>query len=423
MLGVPSRSDAMVVAPDYAEAVAAEKFNRGLETFKGIFSTIFPHNHVAEAYRDTGNIERFISRGSFSNVWDIRPRQVPRAAVKLLKPELVRDHYLNAIRAFRTKLEEARSVLDCETWVVAQNLEHKPYAGLHDSVAMEECAADYVYEGNAIVRREGKGKGWKYTFNPYVLAMEIIDEFERAIISLYDLERTKIEKITAMTKVAYDLEEGANFRLAEGSMRRSDHRWPISIEHDEDHPVHRLVVENREIGEKSDLWLRFDELYFMTQLESELGSDFGQMQIPASGLLDGEYRMMYYMLGHRVSLRRVINRILADREHVTINGVAYEKAIVWFGGEAHEGYMTNGQTYQELVDLLGRPVQQPDGTLVTPEAWAKEEVELVEAFLDRRDPEAIETLLERYELDTSNGNPSREKMLDQLEYSCSPPFI
>lgn len=408
MLGVPTRSDAMAISAEYADAVVAEELDEKLRRFRDVLGGVFPHNHVTEAYRDTGNIERFMS---VRNIWDIKPRRLPRGVVALLKPELVRDHYLDAVRAFRVTLEETRAMLDHKTETVVQTYEHKPYNGLYPLVSYAECVADYVYEGNAIVLREGQGRGWEYSFNPYQLVTMILEEFERTILSMYDLEPSKIEKIMAMMKVAKDFQDGSNYRLAEGAMSRYGTGSPFSIERREGHGVHKLYLQNERISKKSDLALRFDEMYFISKTERS------EMMIPASGLVEPEERMMYFMLSHRVMLRSIFDRVLVGKGRAVLNGVGYVKATLYVGGQAVNGFVTDGQSYQELVNLLGRPVQQPDGVVVQPEAWAAEEVQLVEAFSTSRDTAATEMLLERYELDTSSGNPSREKALGQLEYS------
>ena len=415
MLGIPSRTDAVAIAPDYAEAVAAEELNERLGRFEGVFSNIFPHNHVAEAYRDTGYIEKFMRAMSSWSAHSLQPKKVPRAVNVLLKPELVWHHYLSAIQSFKETLAEAQDLLDHEAEVVVQSPNHERYAGLYPMVEFEECVADYVFVGNGMQLAPGKGKGWKYTFNPFELALAVLSEFERAILGFYDLEVSKIEKIMAMKKIADDFQENANYRIASGAMCRSV-SMPFSLEHQKGHPAWKLRLQNKNVGAGSDLYLRFDEVYFVTQTPA------GEAAIPATGVLDAGSRMVYHSLSNRVMLRHAIYSALEDRGRVVINGVAYERALIPVKGEVSKGFIADGQSYQELANLLGEPVQQANGVLLLPEAWAAEEVQLVKAFLTSQHPDVADTLLERYELDTSSGNPTREKALGQLAYSCRSHF-
>jgi len=125
VIGIPTRSDAIKIDPDYAEAVLVEDLNNKLSMLDCVFSGTFPHNHVVEAYRDSGkinfmprnlvsfrpNAESVMIRGMFRL---FLPNLLPRGVDGLLKPELVRDHFIREIADFRRVLQEAQKFMSIQ---------------------------------------------------------------------------------------------------------------------------------------------------------------------------------------------------------------------------------------------------------------------------------------------------------------------
>jgi hypothetical protein len=432
MLGIPTRSDAAKDNQDYANAVLMDVLGHKLQRLRDVFSDIFAHNHVIEAYRDAG-----LTGLMPDKVTDLKPHKmrywgrvirgfgygglpvvsamIPRAAERLLKPELVRDHFLEQIQAFRPGLEEARPLLDHESNSIIQGGDGKAYTNLLDIVEVEECAADYVPQGNAMVYKKGQGHGWKYTYNPYQLATRMLDEFQSAILSLYELEPTGIEKIVSMMVTAESMEESGSYRLVEGALWIDRGPWPSSIEWQEDHPVHELYKVNEEVSKRSDLSLRFDEWCFVMDTKSEYGGN-AQLMIPFAGMLSGNSLFHCFTLSHRANIRFLMRQVLENKGEVIINGVCYRPMALPIDGESVAGFHTDGPSFQEFANLLGRPVLQPDGAVLQPEPWAATEVQLVDAYW-LGDMDAADQLITTYDCDVSQGNPSREKALEQLAYS------
>lgn len=381
MLGLPTRTDAMELSADYAQAATAARLSDRLQLcLMQVFSTVYPHNHVVEAYRDGGSIERFM-RVPDTSIQNIHPPLVPRAVAMLLRPELVRDHYLAGVTVLRQVLEEARQHADI--LVLAGSGGSKPQPDL------------------------------------YQMLMAMLDDFEQVLERLCIAPISSISRIAAMADAADRTRSDGTFQLAKDALVCQP-RSAVSMERDEAHAIYPLVRRHLALAKASDVWLSFDENSFFGRPDPASG--YHTVSMTSAAMLDTKRRLHYAMLWHRVGLRHIINQVIVCRGSAVINGATYRPAMTWIGGRFDGCYMASYHSDQMVVDLLGRPVVCPDGTMLMPATWATEEVALVAAFVDRRDPEAIEVLLERYDLDSSSGHPSRDKQLAQLEYTCTASF-
>ncbi len=440
MLGIPTRSDAASANQDYANAIALEKLNDKLRHLREVFSPVFPSNHVAEAYRDSGNIELFpdevrnlkprkmrytgqFIRGMLYGLGLPVPAKIPKGADRLLKPELVYDCYIRLIDGYLPVIEEARPFLDHDGTHEMTHGDDKSLQGLYDIVQVERCATDYVPystpDSCGMKYAEGQGKGWRYSYNPYELAMRMLKDFRAQIQTAYEYEPTKLEKIVSMMTIAKTMVDGDNYRLLESDLWISRSTpWPSSIEWQEGHPVHEMYEANKVAAERSDLKLRFDEYYFLVDTKSsEPGVTHSQLMLPAVYLLDSSKRFQSYALSSRTTMRELVRQVLDLHDGaIVINGVAYQRGQVAIGNSTVSGFFANGPVFQEFVNLLDSVVVQPDGTVFEPELWSKTEIVLVDAYKSG-DMNAAMELIRLYDCDTSNGNPSIEKQLDQLRYS------
>jgi hypothetical protein len=436
VLGVPTRSDAAKALSGYANSILMQEMGDKLRRFKDVFSYIYPHNHVVEAYRDTGNLELIPDE-----VTDIRPRRwryrlemargfgvlplvpstIPKSAEALLKPELVRDYYLANIASMRPVVEDARSLLDRDSSTTVTTVSNSLYEGLLDIVLVTEAVTDTVILPNAngvsFVHKRGAGKGWKYSFNPYKLAVTILDQFEIEVNSIFSREKTAIEKITGMMRAANAWDRSANIELLESALYIGSDKSPFFFETTKGNLVHDMRCQNEEMVKGSDVYLRFDEWCFVLRTRSEYGGE-AQLMIPAVGLLEESGRFHCYNLSHRETIRFLLKKYMHQRGFFVLNGVRYEQATVGTGPKEAEGFHASGPSFQEFANLLGRPVEDSTGTIFAPEPWAEQEVSLVSAYR-KGDATAAEALIQVYNCETSNGNPSQQKALEQLSYSLS----
>ncbi|MBL8159077.1 hypothetical protein JNJ66_01335 [Candidatus Saccharibacteria bacterium] len=410
MLGIPSRAEAVEQYPDYAEAVRRDDLALQLLGLRQIFLRVSAHNHVAEAYRDAGLIERFMAAGEITR---INPKRVPKRVAERLNPRWVLERYVAAIGRYRTVLQQARDLLDVPTVTVIQTTAHLPLGGLYDCVAVEEVVTDQVIGAAGISVEPGRGRGWQYSFNLYELAMRLLDEFEQQLGLQLERALTPFEQIVAMVRVATGMEEEGNFQLVDGRLPALYSARSGSMEIAEGHPVQQLFLRHAALTAESDIALRFDDQYFA------LGRGAGRGMVPSGCLLTDEQRFHHQQLGHRMALRRQVVQAVAESGQAVIHGVAYRPEAIVMEDGVTSGYAADGTVHQEIVNLLGVPVRQQDGTVVLPDAWAEEEVELVTAYLDG-DEEAVEVLLSVYDLDASSGHSSRGKRLAQLAYVTRP---
>ncbi|MEI7539278.1 MAG: hypothetical protein WCJ36_00705 [Candidatus Saccharibacteria bacterium] len=370
MIGTPTRSDAIKIDPDYAEAVLVGDLNNKLSMLAYVFSGTFPHNHVAEAYRDSGKInlmpDNLVSfhpntqsepiRGMFRR---LLPNILPRGVDGLLKPELVRDYFIKEIANFRQVLQEAQRFLDN---------------------------------------------------NSYQLANQLLDEFYQEIMDSFDKESARIGKIVSMMAVARDYNDGIKHNQAKNylNIRHNNSTW--DIEQQQDNPIRELVKTNKDISSNSDISLRFDEYCFT------YSDNAHQALIPAYAVISDIGRFSHHSLWHRESLRQVVYQTIDHRDAVIINGVKYDRIEIIINERTVDGFRSDNPSFPEIANLLGRPIEQPDGQIIYPEAWARMEVDLIQDYR-KGDVIARNKLIYIYNCDTSFGNPSLKKAYEQLDYS------
>lgn len=394
LLGIPTRSDAAQVSHEYAHALKRHDLEGKLDRFRYIFSSTLPHNHVVEAFRDSGRSNVFMKYGE---VGKIPTRAVSRKTARLLKPEMILNHYLANLGELRAILQEARSLLDEVTEVSTNRKlgkELRPY---------ENCD----------IRSTDNGNSWVYVFNPYIVVAAGLDRFEALLRYAYDTEPTPLEKIAGMMEVADLTEMSFVMRMALGSYSHEGFFAMNRHEHQVGDPVHRLYEQNRQIATRSDIALTFEEKAFSVKTARGMGS------IPAMCLLADPVPMAYAELSNRATLRSLVAQHLRRKSCVVINGVTYTRQLLTYDDESHVGYAASGESYVQIANLFGLPILQPDGGIIKPDAWAETERKLVIEYQENHGRKARDELLRLYDLDSSSGNPTQEKAIGQLNYSLN----
>lgn len=440
MLGIPTRSDAMEICEDYDSAIKAEMLYDKLDDFRGVFSTVFPHNHVAEAYDDSGNIKLFPSslynfrppnllpplkfiRGVLYELGFSVPSNFPKDVDELLMPELVRSHYIEAADLLLLAVEKARSLLDRDIVHEFTHGDDAPYSDLYDLVHIERCTTDYVVDesedGPTMVYSEGKGKGWKYSYNLYEMLRRTLTNFSDLIIAACWDQPVKIEKIVSMMMIAEVFSNSDNVRLLHLDLMSGP---PIEVdtymmERVWNGPVHELERQHEKAADHSTMSIRFDEAFFEIGLACARAINRrSTLMLPAEYLLDKGARFSVHALSTRNHARFLLNQALdATGGIVVINGVTYQRAISPVDGSLQNCFFTNGPAFQVFVNLLNNPVIQPDGTVMMPEEWAYVENLLVDAY-HAGIAHAATNLIEIYDCDYSSGHPTVEKRMERLRY-------
>lgn len=409
MLGIPTRTDAMAIDADYAELIRLSELKEKVSGIKDIMSDIFLHNHVAEAFRDTDHIEEFAKACKWS-ITEMSPNDFPEVVEYRLKPELVIGRFLNGIDGAERILEEVRNFLDKESYFITSDT-RKSLDGVYEIIRAETVPWDYVPTPGGIKYAKGEGVGRKYTYNSYEVAKLFLSNLREALKAAYSAERNSgARAILAIGKVITDYKEGPNYEFIDhldSDIPMDKH--PFSREEDPNTPTGKLREENRKIAHRSDIFLRFDEVYF----------HIGNHGIPSAAILNTERRFSYYTLSFRVDIRHLVEQILKRKQSVIINGVTYTPSVMDISGKNTNIYMVNGDSCQEISNLLAKPVREIDSNrVIIPEEWAAEEARLVNEYHQfGKKSTTITALLKIYDCDTSNGNPTREKKVEQLKYS------
>lgn len=238
-------------------AKALSDLNDSLYFFKEVFSTFFPNNHIKEAYNISGNIdllpddvtmlrprkfrynkETIEGMGSSKLV----PAKIPKGADRLLNPESVYRDYIKLIDNQLSIIEEARPFLDNKVIREVTCSWGIPYSNLYEIVQCERCVTNTVFfhsknEDGCVCgmkNDKGKGEGWRYIYNPYKLAIRILNDFRAQIDDAYKLKSTKIEKITSMMIIAKAMlgNDTGNFDLLKHDLWITiGAPWPVSPEY------------------------------------------------------------------------------------------------------------------------------------------------------------------------------------------------
>ena len=175
---------------------------RRVEAFRDAFSYLPLHNYLNGAYHAAN---MYWCAPPYGLMWRIPAFFVPNSVLLLVDVEPVVDDIREKLRATRELIEEMKPSLDHEV----ERLVHsagRPYDNL---------PADMVVEDQSTA--EGYGSAWSYTFNPYRLAIAMLDEYEHFITAAMKSRKTPFTQASRICQKAKAL--GGRVNLVTGAMK------------------------------------------------------------------------------------------------------------------------------------------------------------------------------------------------------------
>lgn len=369
VLGIPTRSDAVKLSLDYAEALRIDEINRkigALGRYDGVFKEV-----------------------------------ITKAESNALA---VYTSHLLRITEFMQLMQDNAEWL----WlygVTSNDICHgngHPYSPLPAWVeVMEVKTVEQTIDSPT-------AKTYRYLYDAKKLVEWLISEGIQRISDAFMSDGNDRAKILAMREALRNINRSSAMELAKFKYRTSA-MHAYDIENNKKHQVGILVEANERIVKTSDFALRFDETYFDTK-----SNDLMQLSIPAFGILDEEQRFTFAGLLYRQMLRDAILQVVATKGCVVINGITYTPKL-------HNGtymYDVNGESCTQIANILGKLINQRRGPLLRPESWVNGEVLMIEAYRARQTSEAAEALTTRYEFGDQAHN-----QLAQLLKGWKPAFF
>lgn len=357
VLGITTRSDAAKMLPDYEQALATDELNRKLLRF-----------------------------GAVSGVFNEATNKFTVAT----------DMWLDAMQRmndFASMLAQVASEKGLDQ-VITRDIEHAdgvPYSNLNSAIAVQPL--------RAVTHGDSKAYVFRYVYNPLQAVIAAIIEAQALVNTAYTTGKNNGDKIEKMRLAARAMNTSGTVRLVNFAYRTNV--WlAYQMERDPKHQVNVFVQGNEEIVAASDITLRFDEMYFETH-----NSDPMLQSISSTGVLDPTHRTTYAGLFSRQMVRDEINRILATRNKVVINGVDY-RPVLRNGSLVCE---TNRESSTVIASIIGKPVLPPRGCLLRPDGWAINEIRWVSEYRHNPCDSTAQPLIDRYSF---SGDPQLQ--LQQL---------
>lgn len=326
MLGIPTRSD--VLNPEYRQAVREYKLFERAGRFRNIPSDVLLHNHIVCALRQSGQD---------TSLWEgikERGEPAPKATIPYLNPGGVFYAYQQSIENVRSAIKKSGNLLD------------KRY-----------CL------------KEKKGKRLETVIdgNLRELLNQELSLLETVLVHAYEKSDQPYGKLHEMWKALNMAEERMSLCHSSELIFPESKVCDMEYHHPEIVP---LVEKNREIGNMSDVYLRFDESYVTCKK-----SESRILSIPADGsFIDVEkHKTDRDGLRNRISLRDFIDDVVRKKGKVVINGVSYYR-------NPCETFLTEGtQPHREEINILARTVNFGNDRMI-PDEWAVQEAQIVKNF-------------------------------------------
>lgn len=166
-----------------------------LAVFQNALSHVPIHNYLVRAYHDAG-MSHLVPPDKLW--WHIPASAVPAKVRKLVRADLVISDAKQRIDRARQAIEKLRPHLDRERTITISHSPDRPYARLHASIVV----AHRVQPGYAPI--------WSYRFNPYILAVALLDEYERFIDKEAGSRRAPFTKLSRICQKAKELKNNAD---------------------------------------------------------------------------------------------------------------------------------------------------------------------------------------------------------------------
>jgi len=161
------------------------------------------HNHIVQAYHQAGKLSELPAR---RYMWHLHPMFVPDEVRDTIDAQPVLADVKAKLTLARTAIESIRKGLDREIVTTVANSPDYPYRNLHPSVKVIRFVP------------ENAAPAWSYTFNPYQLAMIILDDYE------FFIDRIARPRPLQFSKLSYTHEEARrqknNTHLVENELYR-----------------------------------------------------------------------------------------------------------------------------------------------------------------------------------------------------------
>jgi len=313
--GIPTRFD--VKDPRYQEVVKLEELNERIEEFFWPTST------------------------GFSN--DI---------------EGVSDYLENASR-----YKEA--ILEAEPYL--SHLKKDNYS--FETSSKKEILPEGVKEEKITLKWFQNNPGWKYTFNPWKLLTRELDSLEADLQTLQVAMMSRkssiwqIRKLRSVVK-AHD-ENGVKDFVSEASLQIEIKKDTHDFEDDTRTEAGRRNQINKQIAERSDMYVRFDGSY----LDGKV--DRGLHCFPFEYISDPKHQLSRDGLRTRTEVRDFIEKNLKAKGEIVINGVTIK--------EEKGRIVSDSPVLLWVINLFAQPILS-GGKVLEPEEWAIKEREMVDDY-------------------------------------------
>ena len=174
---------------------------QGVRVFRGAFSTLPPYNAVNNAYRDAGMS------------WLVPPRSLMLLIPACLVPKKVRRRVEidPVVCDIWKNLRDAKALIERERFSLDRWVERPIHSG---SRSYDNLPADLVFSHKTMI---GGNTAVSYSFNPYLLALAMIKEFELYIGDVAMSERPSVTQLALIFKKARSFETWVN--MVVGAMR------------------------------------------------------------------------------------------------------------------------------------------------------------------------------------------------------------
>lgn len=358
--GIPTRSD--VKDPEYHEILRLEELNEKIQEWRWPTSSTFLHNHVVAALRFAGEdplkAEQVYKGGEYKG--DFR---------EFLNPQTVLDYSLQALSGYEQALTEARPYIP--------RLEKEDY-DIETTVRYPKPLPEGVREEKIILKwyREGKEKGWRYTFKPWGLISRELTSLREDLEEALDTEENPIKQIQVLWQVLDSHDRSLVKELASGALRIPLEKTSYAMERDKRTETGRLHSLNAQIAAESDVYVRFDEIYLVQKRRGKV-----IIQSPLQGIVDPERRFDSGGLWIRSGVRDYLGEQFTKERRIVFNGIEIVEDGLAKVGEG--GYTFGLKTSQEsplwIINLIAKPVEI-NGEVRMPEEWAVRERDMVNEY-------------------------------------------
>lgn len=171
--------------------------------FRDALSYIPVHNHLIRAYHSA---DMYTYTPPYDLMWRVSGVCVPESVHNAIDAQSVAADIRQCVALARAAIESVHSELDQEVEHCVYHSPDYPYLNLHASVSVTRHTAP------------GYASGWSYTYNPYLLAVATLDEYEQFIDTIMDHRMRPFRQLSRICQKAKILE--SNTALVAGVMWR-----------------------------------------------------------------------------------------------------------------------------------------------------------------------------------------------------------